>query len=321
MVRAQPLDRAANIDEGGRMAVLEIREARKSFGATRALDGLSLSLGPGEMLGLLGPNGAGKTTLIRAIAGRVRLDSGSVALFGHVLAPGAKRTDLGVVPQENALYPLLNARENLETFGRMNGLDGKHLRERASWALEWTGLADRAKTIVKSYSGGMKRRLNLACGVLHEPKLVLLDEPTVGVDPQSREKIYDMLGALRADGASLLLTTHYLEEAEARCERIVVIDHGRAIAAGTLSELVEQAGLTGRRVRVRLDRPTTTPPAGFHADGDGTALSASIHDVGAELPGMLARLHGAGLVVRDLEVRSASLQAVFLELTGKELRE
>jgi ABC-2 type transport system ATP-binding protein len=305
---------------GGGMAVLEIQDARKSFGATRALDGLSLSLKAGEMLGLLGPNGAGKTTLIRAIAGRVKLDAGSVALFGRVLPPGAPRTDLGVVPQENALYPLLNARENLETFGRLNGLEGKRLHERAAWALEWTGLADRAKTVVKSYSGGMKRRLNLACGVLHEPKLVLLDEPTVGVDPQSREKIYDMLGALRADGASLLLTTHYLEEAEARCERIVVIDHGRAIAAGTLSELVEQAGLSGRRVRVRLDRPVATAPAGFRVDGDHT-LTASITDVAGELPGLLARLRDAGHAVLDLEVRTASLQAVFLELTGKELRE
>ena len=303
------------------MAVLEIRDARKSFGSTRALDGLSLALDAGEMLGVLGPNGAGKTTLIRAIAGQVRLDAGSVALFGRVLPPGARRADLGVVPQENALYPLLTARENLETFGRLNGLEGKHLRERTAWALEWTGLADRSQATVKTFSGGMKRRLNLACGVLHEPKLVLLDEPTVGVDPQSREKIYDMLGALRADGASLLLTTHYLEEAEARCERIVVIDHGRAIAAGTVSQLVEQAGLSGRRVRVRLDQPAATLPHGFRADGEATTLTASIHDVGAELPGLLARLQGAGLAVRDLEVRSASLQAVFLELTGKDLRE
>ena len=303
------------------MAVLEIRDAAKRFGATQALDGLSLDLGQGEMLGLLGPNGAGKTTLIRAIAGRVRLDGGRVSVHGRTLAAGAARPDLGVVPQENALYPLLTARENLETFGRLNGLEGKHLRERTAWALEWTGLADRARSVVRDFSGGMKRRLNLACGVLHEPRLVLLDEPTVGVDPQSREKIYDMLAALRADGASLLLTTHYLEEAEARCERIVVIDHGRAIAAGTLPELVEQAGLAGRVVRVRLERPSASPPTGFRAEGEGGALVANIRDVGAELPGLLARLEQAGLRVLDLDVRTASLQAVFLELTGKELRE
>ncbi len=303
------------------MSVLQIREARKSFGATRALDGLSFELRAGELLGLLGPNGAGKTTLIRAIAGRVRLDSGSVVVFGRELAADMVRKDLGVAPQENALYPLLTARENLETFGRMNGLEGKHLRERTAWALEWTGLVDRAGSEVKTFSGGMKRRLNLACGVLHEPKLVLLDEPTVGVDPQSREKIYDMLSTLRADGASLLLTTHYLEEAEARCERIVVLDHGKAIAAGTLAELVEQAGLGGRLVRMRLDRAASVAPPGFRLDSEATVLTATIHDVGQELPGLLARVREAGLGVRDLEMRTASLQAVFLELTGKELRE
>ena len=316
------------------MSVLEIRDARKSFGPTRALDGVSLSLRAGELLGLLGPNGAGKTTLIRAIAGRVRLDGGTVALFGRAFESGGPRAapaqpvrpvrpnaDLGVVPQENALYPLLTARENLETFGRLNGLEGKKLRERTAWALEWTGLADRAKSEVRAFSGGMKRRLNLACGVLHEPRLVLLDEPTVGVDPQSREKIYDMLSGLRAAGTSLLLTTHYLEEAEARCERIVIVDRGRAIAAGTLPELVEQAGLAGRRVRLSLDRPAASAPSGFRREDDGSALTATITDVAHELPGLLARLQSAGLGVRDLEVRTASLQAVFLELTGKELRE
>jgi ABC-2 type transport system ATP-binding protein len=303
------------------MPVLEIRDARKRFGATQALDGLTFTLGEGELLGLLGPNGAGKTTLIRAIAGRVRLDSGAVTLFDRALAAGAPRADLGVVPQENALYPLLTARENLETFGRLNGLEGRRLRERTAWALEWTGLADRARGVVRSFSGGMKRRLNLACGVLHEPKLVLLDEPTVGVDPQSREKIYDMLAGLRSDGASLLLTTHYLEEAEARCERIVVVDRGRAVAAGTLPELVDQAGLAGRLVRLRLDRAAAAAPPGFQREGDTGVLTATIRDVGAELPGLLARVREAGLGVRDLEVRTTSLQAVFLKLTGRELRE
>jgi ABC-2 type transport system ATP-binding protein len=304
------------------MPALQIRDARKSFGATRALDGMSLALDEGEMLGLLGPNGAGKTTLIRAISGRVRLEGGSVSLFGRVLQPGRARPELGVVPQENALYPLLNARENLETFGRMNGLEGKRLHERASWALEWTGLAERAKGVVKDFSGGMKRRLNLACGVLHEPKIVLLDEPTVGVDPQSREKIYDMLDGLRAAGAALLLTTHYLEEAEARCERIAIVDHGRTIAAGTLPELVEQAGLGGRRVRFTLEHAASAPtPAGFVRENGGGVLTADIHDVSGELPSLLARLHAAGIGVRDLEVRGASLQTAFLALTGKELRE
>src|SRR5262249_49547354 len=164
------------------------------------------------------------------------------------------------------------------------GLDGKRLRERMAWALEWSGLADRAKSQVRTFSGGMKRRLNLACGVLHEPRLVLLDEPTVGVDPQSRELLYDMLLALRARGTSLLLTTHYLEEAEARCERIVIIDHGRAIAAGTLPELVAQAGLTGRRVRLSLDREAASIPAGFTRGEDETSLTPTTTDVAHPLP-------------------------------------
>jgi len=303
------------------MPALEIRDARKSFGTTLALDGMSLALREGELLGLLGPNGAGKTTLIRAIAGRLRLDGGSVSLFGRLLAPGTPRPELGVVPQENALYPLLSARENLETFGRLNGLEGKRLRERTAWALEWTGLAERAKGEVRGFSGGMKRRLNLACGVLHEPRLVLLDEPTVGVDPQSREKIYDMLEGLRAGGATLLLTTHYLEEAEARCQRITIVDHGRTIAAGTLNELVVQAGLAGRRLRLTLEQASATPPPGFTRENGGGVLTANIQDVAGELPALLARLGAAGLGVRDLEVRSATLQSVFLALTGKELRE
>jgi ABC-2 type transport system ATP-binding protein len=167
----------------------------------------------------------------------------------------------------------------------------------------------------------MKRRLNLACGVLHEPKLVLLDEPTVAVDPQSREKIHDMLAALRSAGASLLLSTHYLEEAEARCERIVVVDHGRTVAAGTLPELVQTAGLRGRHVRLTTEGLAATVPAGFTRDGESQVLTATVNDVGRELPELLQRLAAAGLSVRDLEVRTASLQSVFLTLTGKELRE
>jgi len=301
--------------------VLRIEGARKSFGSTEALRGLSLELREGEMLGLLGPNGAGKTTLIRALSGRVRLDGGRLSMFGRELSPGAERAGLGIVPQEIALYPLLTARENLEVFGSLQGLPPERLRERVAYALEWTGLIDRSRDPVRTFSGGMKRRLNLACGVLHEPRVVLLDEPTVGVDPQSREKIYDMLTGLREGGASLLVTTHYLEEAEARCERIVVIDHGVAIAQGTLPELVAHAGLSGRRVRLTLDRGLAAAPPGLSLENGGGVLGATIADVGAELPGLLERVRAAGARVRDVEVRSASLQAVFLQLTGKELRE
>jgi ABC-2 type transport system ATP-binding protein len=303
------------------MPVLRIEEARKSFGATEALRGLSLELHEGELLALLGPNGAGKTTLVRALAGRVRLDGGRLSLLGRDLSPESPRPELGIVPQEVALYSALTARENLEVFGELSGVTGARLAERVRWALEWTALGDRPKEPVRVFSGGMKRRLNIACGVLHDPKVVLLDEPTVGVDPQSRERIFDMLAGLRAGGVSLLLTTHDLAEAEARCRRIVVVDHGRAIASGTLPELVAHAGLAGRRVRVRLDGPAIAAPAGLSLEDHGGTLGATITDVAGELPSLLGRVRDAGLRVRDLEVHSASLQEVFLSLTGKELRE
>jgi ABC-2 type transport system ATP-binding protein len=309
------------------MNVLSVTNARKSFGAVKALDGASIDLRQGELLALLGPNGAGKTTLIRAIAGRVRLDSGDIQLFGASVGSGRTAPELGIVPQEIALYPLLTARENLAAFGELQGLRGADLRRQIDWALDRTGLGDRAGEPVKQFSGGMKRRLNIACGVLHRPRVVLLDEPTVGVDPQSRDRIYDMLSDLAAEGVSLLLTTHHLEEAEARCSRTVIIDHGRAIAQGTLAELVDQTVGRHRLVTLRLDAPlpddqTVIRDAGTVVDpADGTRLRARLYDVAAELPLLLDRVRQAGRAVEDVDVRGPSLQAVFIHLTGRELRE
>src|SRR5688500_11067526 len=171
------------------MNVLQVSNARKTFGATTALSGASFELREGELLALLGPNGAGKTTLIRAIAGRVRLDSGQIRVFGRATGRGRTPPELGIVPQEIALYPLMTARENLGAFGRLYGLSGAGLARQIDWALSTTALADRADEPVRAFSGGMRRRLNIACGVLHQPRIVLLDEPTAGVDPQSRERI------------------------------------------------------------------------------------------------------------------------------------
>jgi ABC-2 type transport system ATP-binding protein len=275
------------------MKPLLVTSAQKSFGETVALAGVSVELGSGELLALLGPNGAGKTTLVRAIAGRVRLDGGTIELGGRPAeAPGA-RDGLGVVPQEVALYPMLTARENLETFGRLQGLVGGSVREAVTWALGWTGLEGRAGDLVKTYSGGMKRRLNIACGVLHRPRVVLLDEPTVGVDPQSRERIYEMLAELRRDGTSLLLTTHQLDEAESRCDRVVIIDHGKVIAADTREGLQQ-----------------LLPPTG----------SSRIEIEGAVDEEVLAWLLARGLTVRG-GASAASLEAVFLHLTGRQLRD
>lgn len=303
------------------MEMLAIQDAERRFGDVQALAGVSLAVHAGEMLALLGPNGAGKTTLVRAVAGRVRLDRGGIALAGRTRTLREARPELGVVSQELALYARLTAGENLSLFGTLNGLSGAALAERVTWALDWTGLAERERQLVGAYSGGMKRRLHVACAVLHAPRVVLLDEPTVGVDPQSREFLYEMLDQLRAQGTALLLTTHHLEEAEARCDRIAILDHGRVVARGALPELVAQAGLSGRRVRLTLEQAAPTAPSGLELSADGRVLSARVEDVALDVPAMLARVHAAGLVVRDLEVRTATLQQAFLALTGKELRE
>jgi ABC-2 type transport system ATP-binding protein len=309
------------------MNVLAVTNATKKFGAVAALDGATFDLRPGELLALLGPNGAGKTTLIRAVAGRVRLDGGEIRVFDRVLDGRHTPPELGIVPQEVAVYPLLTARENLEVFGRLYGLRGADLTRQVNWALEQTALADRANESVKQFSGGMRRRLNIACGVLHRPRIVLLDEPTVGVDPQSRDRIYDMLGDLAASGVSLLLTTHHLEEAEARCSRTVIIDRGKVIAAGTLPELVDQTVGRHRLVTLRLEAPLpaniaipamTEPQAD---GGDPRTIKTRMRDVALELPPLLARVREAGGAVQDVEVRGPSLQAVFIHLTGRELRE
>jgi len=311
------------------MDVLQIREARKKFGAVTALDGASFELRQGELLALLGPNGAGKTTLIRAVAGRVKLDAGEIRLFDRAITWGRTPPELGIVPQEIALYPLLSARENLEIFGRLQGLKGAALTANVRWALERTALVDRQNDAVNQFSGGMRRRLNIACGVIHKPRVLLLDEPTVGVDPQSRDRIYDMLGELTREGVSLLLTTHHLEEAEARCSRTVIIDHGRVIAAGTLHELVEQTVGRHRLVTLRLDKPVDGAALALAHGGasvevdaeDPRVLRAKMHDVALDLPPLLERVRQTGHLVDDVEVRGPSLQSVFIHLTGRELRE
>ena len=312
------------------MSVLTVANARKNFGAVAALNGATFDLRQGELLALLGPNGAGKTTLIRAVAGRVTLDGGEIRVFDKLLDGRRTPPELGIVPQEVAVYPLLSARENLEVFGRLNGLAGPDLSTQVTWALDQTGLTDRASEVVKQFSGGMRRRLNIACGVLHRPRIVLLDEPTVGVDPQSRDRIYDMLAALAHSGVSLLLTTHHLEEAEARCSRTVIIDHGKVIASGTMAELVAQTVGLHRLVTIRLDAPLDGDAARSMTSGsdamvtdpaDNRIVKARLDDVGAELPPLLDRIRLAGRLVDDVEVRGPSLQSVFIHLTGRELRE
>ncbi|MGC2637160.1 MAG: ABC transporter ATP-binding protein [Acidobacteriaceae bacterium] len=301
---------------------LTIDSVVKRFGATTAVAGVSLEIPQGASFGLLGPNGAGKSTLIRSIVGRVRPDSGSIRIFGHAVGSTAARAELGWVPQELALYPLLSCRENLQAFGRYQGLGGKALEDAIAWCLDWAALGDRSSAPVKTLSGGMKRRLNMAAGLIHRPRLVLLDEPTVGVDPQSRNRIFEMVEALRDDGATIIYTTHYMEEAERLCDSIAIIDHGRIIALGSKEALVIQAFGTRSSVVMHVG-PTTTDLAAWAAALGGTATDNSVL-VSVEKPAEIAALLEAAardrLEILDVTLQRPNLESVFLHLTGKELR-
>ena len=242
--------------------MLEARKLAKAFGRVAAVDGVSLAVASGHLVSLLGPNGAGKTTTVSMLAGLLRPDRGEVWVDGHRLAGDADpaKRKIGLVPQEVALYEELSARDNLRFFGGLYGFRGAELEGAIGSELELVGLADRARDRVGTYSGGMKRRLNLAAGLLHDPDILLLDEPTVGVDPQSRHAIFENLGALKRRGKAILYTTHYMEEAERLSDRIVVMDHGQVIAVDTLAGLQRDhpgardlegvfLALTGRRLR------------------------------------------------------------------------
>lgn len=302
---------------------LTVSHAARRFGERPALNGMSFELHPGEFLGLLGPNGAGKTTLIRAISGRLRLDSGSISLFGETVTAGnhsPNRLRLGVIPQNLAIYEKLTAYENLELFGKLYGVSSGDLKQRIPETLEWIGLADRASEPAGRFSGGMQRRLNIGCGVLHQPDLILLDEPTVGVDPQSRQKIWDMLKEIQKKGVSVLLTTHQLDEAQQVCDRIVIVDAGRTVAAGTFTELLDQSIGQSRRLLLKVSQTSSPLPKGFERTSDGY-ISCSVKEIARELPQKLEAVSAAGFDVTDVSIEVPNLQSVFLHFTGRELRE
>lgn len=305
---------------------MEAVALEKSFGAQKALAGATLRLRTGEILGLLGPNGAGKTTLVRAIMGRVAPDTGTLKAFGKRLGPGSagSRADIGWVPQELALYPDLTARENLCAFGNYQGMAGSALESAVEKCLVWAALTDRANERVKSFSGGMKRRLNMAAGVVHHPRVLLLDEPTVGVDPQSRERMYAMIEELRGEGISIIYTTHYMEEAERLCDRIAIIDHGCIIAEGTREELIGSTiGLS--RMAVIECGPL---PAGLaatlrarNAAVESDTVRAPVNDSGGDLMALLEEFRRENVPILNLTLQTPSIESVFLQLTGRGLRE
>jgi len=309
--------------------LLECRDLRKRYGERTAVDGISFEIARGETYGLLGPNGAGKTTTISMICGLLRRDGGEVVVAGRPVDVGATeaKASIGYVPQDLAIYPDLTARENLVFFGRLQRMGGRDLATRVDEILALTDLTDRAKDRVDSFSGGMKRRLNIGIGLLHKPALLVLDEPTVGVDPQSRNAILSSVADLGREGMAVLYTTHYMEEAERLCDRIGIIDEGRIKAEGTRRELV---ALVGQKDRVDLVASGAVGPAvtalqalDFVEEatlGDGT-IELVVDEARNHLPGILQTAAEHGAIVRSVEVVEPDLEAVFLHLTGKALRD
>ncbi len=295
----------------------------KRFGQVTAVDGITLELKSGECLGLLGPNGAGKSTLIRSIVGQVIPDAGTITVFGAPADSASARNALGWIPQELALYPRLTCRENLQSFGRYHGMAGAALEQAVARCLDWSTLTDRASELVKNLSGGMKRRLNMAAGLIHQPKLVLMDEPTVGVDPQSRNHIFEMIEKLRDEGMSIIYTTHYMEEAERLCDRVAIVDHGHVIALGTNAELVQNAFGSRSQVVARFagadDRVATWVAEHGGQPVDGAAQFTIEHPT--EIARLLEDSAKAGLELLDVSLRKPNLESVFLHLTGRELRD
>ena len=309
--------------------VLVVRDLVRRYGDLTAVDGVSFRIAPGETYGLLGPNGAGKTTTISVIAGLIPGDAGTVTVLGEPVGPSrvAVKRHIGLVPQDLAIYPELAGRENLRFFGRLQHMGGKDLTRRVDEVLDLIGLADRAKDATKEYSGGMKRRLNIGIGLLHQPTLLILDEPTVGVDPQSRNAILESVETLSHEGMAVLYTTHYMEEAERLCDRIAIIDSGRIQAEGTRAELIRMTGefdqirLTGSGDVAAAAAAILALPAVQHADADRHSVLLTVRDAPTAVAGIVTAATTAGMTLDDVEISRPNLESVFLQLTGKALRD
>lgn len=311
--------------------ILTVKDLRKQFGEFAAVQGVSFGMVRGEIFSLLGPNGAGKTTTISMLSTLLRPSAGEVVVNGRSLLtdPQAAKQAIGVVPQEIALYDTLSARQNLHFWGRMYGMGGGALKERVEEVLTQVGLRDRADDRVGSYSGGMKRRINIAAGLLHKPQLLFMDEPTVGIDPQSRRRILDMVLELRDQGMTVLYTTHYMEEAEELSDRVGIMDHGKLIALGTQKELTR---LVGQQETLRLhfgEGQLVNGEAALFEGIDGvlqvTALAdelvLGVTETTAVLPAAVSIANAHNLRIRSVDIAEPNLEAVFLHLTGRALRD
>lgn len=296
--------------------MIKVQGVSKCYGELRAVDDVSFHISKGEVFGLLGPNGAGKSTTINMMVGALTPDSGSIDLegYGNPLLPAA-RLQIGAAPQALAIYEELTAEENLNFFGRLYGLGGSRLKERVEWALELSGLADRRSDFVSKYSGGMKRRLNIVCGLVHDPQVIFLDEPTVGVDPQSRNLIFEKIELLKGLGRTVVYTTHYMEEAQRLCDRVAIVDHGKILDIGPVKALIARHG--GKSVVIA--ELETVPPVGISLPGIRDDLHLRFE---SEKPfADIFALQGQGITFSSLHVEPPDLEVVFLNLTGRRLRD
>ena len=308
--------------------MIRVEDLYRSYGSLRAVDGISFEVPEGELFGFLGPNGAGKTTTLSMISGLLRPDRGQVSIADIDVwqSPKQAKQLLGMVPQDIALYEELTARENLMFWGSLFHLSRSQLKTNMALWLDRVGLTDRANESVSKFSGGMKRRLNLAVGLVHNPKVVLLDEPTVGIDPQARKNILDIIREIAKEGTTILFTTHHLEEAEALCDRIAIMDHGRILETGSVEELAHVAGdgdivgvkgtFTVDQIKNLLDKEMVTV-----LNVAENAVSLSLSRDGINLAALLQKLAEAEIGISDISLQKPSLESVFLKLTGRELRD
>ncbi len=313
------------------MSIVEVKNLVKKYGELTAVNGISFDIREGEIFSLLGPNGAGKTTTISILSTLFLPTSGEAMIGGHSLSrdPMPARNLIGVVPQELALYDELTARENLNFWGQMYGLSGKNLKKRVDEVLEQIGLADRAKDRIKAYSGGMKRRVNIGVGLLHKPKLLFMDEPTVGIDPQSRRAILDSVKALNLKGMTILYTTHYMEEAEELSNRVGIMDHGELIALGTQAELTRQVGENDTLVLhidesqngVYLAEALRSLSGIVKADVTDHTVAVITPQAEDVMAPVIIKANELGTKIRSVDIQEPNLEAVFLSLTGRALRD
>ncbi len=311
------------------MAYIEVNDLQKRFKKLEAVRGVSFAIQKGEIYGLLGPNGAGKSTTISMLAGLVKPSGGDMAVAGFSVAgqPLEAKRRIGLVPQDIALYSKLSARDNLKFWGRMYGIPGKTLAQRIKEVLELTGLTQRADEPLKNYSGGMKRRINIAAGILHQPELLILDEPTVGVDPQSRTHIFDLIRGLNQNGTTVIYTSHYMEEVELLCDRVTIMDQGRIVASGTKEQLLQQVG---EKQEIAITVPFTnesfyerlrTIPHVHQVKATEEQVKILTDQAESILTDVLGYIITARITVSKIEIKKPNLETLFMKITGRSLRD